>query len=222
MTEIFVHGKLGKEFCRHFRASIRNPKDAISVIDANFEGFEMRIFELSKLGLQYTLVADDQIIASPEDLCGKKSYKEIHIVPTVCGAGVAAIAVGVVSLLASAAAYSAGAFLLSSVLLSVGMAAISFGIQSLLAKPPGFNNASNARSSDVSATSRSFMFTNKENIFQQGNPVPLGYGRLRIGSAVVQQTIKSYPSSTSTFNEFASQATQEGQGQMSIIYNQEL
>lgn len=216
MTNIFIYGKLAKEFCSSFKASIVKPKDAISVLDANFDGFEKRIIELAREGFQYSLIADDQIISSPEELCGKKRYKEIHIVPTICGSGVAAIAVGLISVIASS--FATG--FLSSVLLAVGMAAISFGIQSLMAKPPEANNAS--RSSSVSATSRSFMFTNKENIIQQGNPVPVGYGRLRIGSAVAQQTVKSYPNSISTFDEFSSQSTQEGQNQMSIVHNQEL
>ncbi len=216
MTDIFIHGKLGLEYTKHFQASICKPKDAISIIDANFDGFEKRLMQLANEGFQYSIVADDQLISSPDELFGKRKFKEIHIVPTVCGSGVAAIAVGLVSVLAS----SAIGGLVGSVLYAVGMAAISFGISSLMSKPPDANNAS--RNATTSATSRSFLFTNKENIVQQGNPVPVGYGRLRIGSAVIQQTIKSYPNSISTFDEFASQATQEGGSQMSIIHNQEL
>lgn len=216
MTDIYIHGKLGLEFCKHFRASILKPRDAISIIDANYDGFEKRLMEMARQGFQYSIVADDQLIGSPDELCGKRQFKEIHIVPTICGSGVAALVVGFISVVASA---SVGG-LLGSVLYAVGMAAISYGISSLLAKPPDSNNAS--RTSTTSATSRSFLFTNKENIVQQGNPVPVGYGRLRIGSAVIQQTVKSYPNSISTFDEFASQSTQEGQSQMSIIHNQEL
>jgi predicted phage tail protein len=48
-------------------------------------------------------------------------------------------------------------------------------------------------SSDVSAAKQSFNFSSKANVAEQGIPVPVGYGRLRVGSAVIQSSIKSYP-----------------------------
>lgn len=224
MTEIFIHGKLGKEFGKRFKFSISKPRDVISAIDCVVDGFHKRIIELAQSGAQYTLIADDQIIGGVEDYIGKRKIKQIHIIPTVFGAGVAALAVGVVALAGAYAASAASLVFLSTVLLAVAFSAISFGIQALLAKPPKENDASASAGSqsNVSATSKSFLFTNKENITQQGNPVPLGYGRLRIGSAVIQQTLKSYPNSLSTFNEFVGQSTQNGQGSMSVIHNQEL
>lgn len=226
MTEIFVHGALGKEFGKYFKFSISKPRDAILAIDSAIDGFHKRIVELSQSGAQYSLIADDQIIGGVEDYVGKRKIKQIHIVPTVFGAGVVALVVGVIALAGAYAASVAGAVFLSTVLLAVAFTAISFGVQSLLAKPPSANSASlsasSGQQSSTSATSKSFLFTNKENITQQGNPVPLGYGRLRIGSAVIQQTVKSYPNSLSTFNEFVGQSTQNGQGSMSVIHNQEL
>lgn len=220
MTDIFLHGKLAKLYGPKFRFSLCRPKDAFSAIETIHEGFSNKIIELSTMGLQYAVIADDQVVSGPEDLIGKRKIKEIHIVPVIYGSGVAAIAVGVVALVAGVAATSAGFLILGSILTAVALSAISFGIQSLLSKPPEANNASSSAS--TSATSKSFLFSNKENVKQQGNPVPIGYGRLRIGSAVVQETIKSYPNSISTFSEFVSQNTQEGQSQMSLIYNQQL
>lgn len=219
MTDIFLHGKLAKLYGQKFRFSLCRPKDAFSAIETIHEGFTNKIIELSIMGLQYAVIADSQVVSGPEDLIGKRKIKEIHIVPVIYGSGVAAVAIGigVVALAGSTLVTSA---IVASILVSVALAAISFGIQSLLSKPPDANNASSSAS--TSATSKSFLFSNKENVKQQGNPVPIGYGRLRIGSAVVQETIKSYPNSISTFSEFVSQNTQEGQSQMSLIYNQQL
>ncbi len=227
MTKVFVHGKLGKEFGTCFSFSISKPKDAISAINANHDGFEKRMIDMARGGAQYTLIADDQIIGTVSDFVGKRKIKEIHIVPTIFGAGAIAAIVG--GALIAVVAYAAEAFIgevIASILVAVAFAAISYGVQSLLAKPPSQNtpgggNPSTAYGS-TSATSRSFLFSNKENITQQGNPVPLGYGRLRIGSAVIQQSIKNYPNSLSTFDEFVNQATQEGQGSMAIINNQQV
>jgi hypothetical protein len=45
----------------------------------------------------------------------------------------------------------------------------------------------------VNSAKQSFLFSSKANTAEQGIPVPVGYGRLRVGSAVIQSTIKSYP-----------------------------
>lgn len=218
MTNIFLHGKLAKIYGPKHYFSICRPKDALSAIETIHEGFMGKLIELSAQGLQYSIIADNQIVEGVEEFSGKRKIKELHIVPTVYGSGVAALAVGAVALTAGIAVGTTT--LVGSILLGVALSAISFGIQSLLAKPPEANSAS--ISASTSATSKSFLFSNKENIKQQGNPVPLGYGRLRIGSAVIQETIKSYPNSLSTFSEFVSQNTQEGQSQMAIIHNQQL
>jgi predicted phage tail protein len=45
----------------------------------------------------------------------------------------------------------------------------------------------------VNSAKESFLFSSKANTSEQGIPVPVGYGRLRVGSAMIQSTIKSYP-----------------------------
>lgn len=221
MTEIFIHGKLGRKFGRKFKFSVCRPKDAILAIETIHEGFSKEMIEMAKNGQQYSMIINENSVISAEDFCGKKKISRIDIIPTIYGSGaVVALVVGVVALVGAYAASTAGFALLASVLVAVAFSAISYGIQSLLAKPPETNSPS--LSASTSATSKSFLFTNKENIKQQGNPVPIGYGRLRIGSAVIQETIKSYPNSISTFDEFVSQTTQEGKSSMSIINNQQI
>lgn len=218
MTKVYLHGLIGEEFGKEWNISICKPKDVIHAIDSQEEGFRKRLLELSEKGMQYAIVVDDQLVDEVSVFkLGK--IKEIHIVPVIFGSGPAIFfAVGLLSL-GSAAAVGTGTFI-GSLLLSVGLSAISFGISSLLSKPPSQNAISN--SATVSATTKSFLFTNKENIAAQGTPVPLGYGRLQIGSAIIQESIKSYPNSLSTFDEFASQSLQVGGQNMSIIHNQQL
>ena len=45
------------------------------------------------------------------------------------------------------------------------------------------------------ASKSSLIFSNVANVASQGAPVPIGYGRLKVGSQVVQATIKSFPQS---------------------------
>lgn len=221
MTKVHVYGLLGKEFGSEFDFSLSSLKDVVAAIDANCEGFVKRIAELAKEGAHYTLIADDQVIGSVDDFVGKRKIKEVFFIPTIFGAGAIGAIVGGAALLVGAyGAAAAGYAFLASVLVAVAFAAISYGVTSLLAKPPSSNIP--GATGTTNATSKSFLFGNRENITAQGNPVPLGYGRLRIGSAVIQHSIKNYPNSISTFDEFTNQATQEGQASMAVLNNQEI
>lgn len=217
MTNIFLHGKLGQEFGQKFKFSICKPKDVFQAIETIKDNFNKRIIELAKLGLQYSIVVDGQYISSEKELERRGKFSQIDIVPVIFGSGVAALAVGAVALLGA----SVTTGLVSSFLLAVAFSAISIGIQALMAKPPSYNTPQGSVSTTSSA-SKSFMFSNRENVAFQGSPVPLGYGRIRVGSAVIQENVKSYPNSMSTFDEFASQNAQQGGSHMSIIHNQEL
>jgi predicted phage tail protein len=221
MTDIFLHGKLGQEFGQKFRFSICKPKDVFQAIETIKEGFSKKIVELSKSGLQYSIIVDGQSISSEKELERRGKFSQIDIVPVIFGSGVAALAVGFVAAIGSYAAAGAGYALLSSFLMSVAFSAIAIGIQALMAKPPSYNTPQGSVST-TSSSSKSFMFSNRENVAFQGSPVPLGYGRIRVGSAIIQENVKSYPNSMSTFDEFASQSVQQGGSHMSIIHNQEL
>ena len=48
-------------------------------------------------------------------------------------------------------------------------------------------------SATTKALSESFAFSNKANAAAQGSPVPVGYGRLKVGSQLVQMSVKSFP-----------------------------
>ena len=49
---------------------------------------------------------------------------------------------------------------------------------------------------EASPTKQSLVFSNRANIASQGAPVPIGYGRLKVGTQVIQATVKSYPQSS--------------------------
>ena len=218
MTKVFIHGRLGKEFGEYFELYISKPKDVLLALDANCEGFQKRMIDLAKSGAQYSLIADDQAIGAVEDYISKRKIKEIHIVPTLFGSGVGALAIGIGVIAYAASFYATG--VVAAILVTVAVAAISYGVQTLLTKPPSGNLV--GQTGEAGATSKSYLFSNRENITQQGGPVPLGYGRLRLGSSVIQQSIKNYPNSISTFNEFVNQSTQQGQSSMSLISNQQI
>lgn len=202
MTKILLHGILAKEFGESFEMDISRPKDVIKAISANFNGFQNRINELHKEGLNYVIIVDGKKIQDFDELELKKKFNVIEVVPLIVGFGIIAIGTAIISSfaaltgIASAAAVTAflatgAGFLTAALVGGVVLAAITIGLQMLLAPKPEKPEA--ARSS-TTAIKESFSFSNKANVANQGSVIPIGYGRLKVGSQVIQYTVKSYQS----------------------------
>ena len=201
MTNIRLHGILAKEFGNQFILKIRKAKDALLAIDANHSNFLKRITDLSKEGFHYSIIVDGVNIKDHLELEVKKIPMNIDIVPAICGSGgVAAAVLGTVAMYAStSAAISAGMALLLS---TVGAMALSIGVQMMLA--PDAAKAGKAPSIEVGGVKESFIFSGKANLIEQGSPVPVGYGRLRIGSNVISTSVKSYPAKGTVASDLTS------------------
>ena len=171
MTKIRLHGILKYEFGDCFEFKISKPKEALFAIEANRPNFRKRILDLYKKGFHYTVLVDGKKVSTDEELNIIKEDSTIDLVPVIVGGGPIAPLVG-------------------AIVVAVVVAAIGVALALLLApKPP--------EPPDISVTARafeqSFIFSNKANIAVQGVPVPVGYGRLRIGTSVVQACVKNFP-----------------------------
>ena len=187
MTNIKLHGILAKEFGEELNLSLDNIHTLIDAIDCNKSGFLKKLNSLSQMGLNYCLIVDGETVMDKKSL-GDKRPKRIDFVPIVCGQGVVAAVVGAAGLIAGAAITGT----VGAALGIIGGIFLSTGLSLLLAPKPDFPDSVAAEQS-VSALSRSFAFANKSNIAAQGVAVPVGYGRLRVGSQVIQGTVKTYP-----------------------------
>ncbi|WP_413730783.1 tail assembly protein [Sodalis sp. RH22] len=120
-----------------------------------------------------------------------KQNTEIRITPVVAGAknaglfqtvlGAALIAVGVIvggMSFGLAAPISAG-------LISVGIGLMAGGVAQMLTKTPKTNSSSSSTDNGIANN----YFSSLENVVGQGDPVPLLYGRMRVGSHVISQGI---------------------------------
>lgn len=187
MTQVTLHGILAKEFKKTFSLAIKRPKEVFDAISCTHNNFRHRIVELANQGVHFTLLVDGKKMATIEELSIVSDNQQIDIVPLVCGAGkvgaiIAVIALGVLT-------GGAGIVLGMSFLTNIGVGLVMMGIQMALAPKPKMDRPS----ADVNSAKQSFLFSSKANTAEQGIPVPVGYGRLRVGSAVIQSTIKSYP-----------------------------
>ena len=197
MTQVTLHGILAKEFKKTFSLSIKRPKEVFDAISCAHSNFRNRIVELANQGIHFALLVDGKKMVTMEELSAVSSNQQIDIVPLVCGAGkagaiIAIIAIGVLTAgagFAIGAGMLAGSAALGTTLVNIGVGVALMGLQMALAPKPKMERPS----SDVNSAKQSFLFSSKANIAEQGIPVPVGYGRLRVGSAVIQSTIKSYP-----------------------------
>ena len=180
MTIINIHGILAREYGTSFILSISNPKDVLEAIDCNKQGFLQRLIELQREGFCYDMIINKTRITHGPDMENMSNPDTIDLVPAISGSGPAMIPLlGVIGITGGTATFVGG------VLNAVLFAAISYALT-----PTPENEALEIT---AGGSKSSMIFSNTANLASQGSPVPIGYGRLIIGSQVIQATIKSYP-----------------------------
>ena len=182
MTTIRLHGILAKEYPDVFSMKIGNPSSVFAAIDCNRKGFTKRVIELQKQGFVYDVIVNKTRITSGYKMDGMKDPETIDLVPVIIGSG----AVGLFLF--------GGTSILGSAVASLALAGISYALS------PKPDTQDQRVSATAEASKSSFVFGGVVNTASQGTPVPIGYGRLKIGSKVIQATIKSFPQNQQTQN----------------------
>ena len=183
MTIVNIHGILGREYGNSFLLSLPNPKDVLEAIDCNRQGFLQRLVELQREGLCYDMIINKKRITNGPDMDHMSNPATVDLVPAISGSGPL-----MAPLLMTTGLFTAGSTALAfaaSIANFVLFAAISYA---LTPKPEN-----EALEIIAGGSKSSMIFSNTANLASQGSPVPIGYGRLIVGSQVIQATIKSYP-----------------------------
>ena len=207
MKVVKVYGALRKRLgqCR-FEFDVATPAQAIKALCVNFPGLEKWLIDSEKDGVGYR-VAVSKEKATEENIAPLLmpfSDKEVFsITPVVAGAGrgtgqillgaalitaavflaPAAAAGGGFLGLGQASAATASAFAASASIAAgnIGISLVLGGIATALSPQPdtGLERGREA------AKLESFVFNNVVNTSKQGLPVPIAYGRVFVGSAVL-------------------------------------
>lgn len=176
MKKVYLHGELGKKFGAEWVLSADSLSDILRAIDANEDGFFHYLVGEIDSGAEYVFLKKDlSKIKSSEDFEENSfyqneyietsiDYEEIHIAR--CPAG------GVEWIISSTVAWFKSGGLFKAVL----FAGISYGIQMLM-KPPEPPKIDSKR-----VTTKSYILNGATNRTAQGIPIPIAYGRLKIGS----------------------------------------
>ncbi|EAA8640597.1 tail assembly protein [Salmonella enterica] len=185
MTNIKLSGSLAKMFGRAHQRLISTPREVFRALSVTVPGFEKYLNTSKARGLTYAVMVGKRNI-SESDLDFPNAGQEIRIVPVIMGSkrsgilqtilGAALVAVSIwipgVSIAASNMMFAAGASM------ALG------GIAQMLSPQPG--GLASKQDADNKA---SYAFGGVTNTTAQGNPVPLAYGKRRIGGAIISAGI---------------------------------
>jgi len=166
---------LKKIACPFFRAKVDSFEELISCISANFDNFGVKINNLKTKFDGLLIIVDGSIVDNGTVLNQKiRNARIIELVPVISLAAFASSTILFTSITATTIAGKIGVFIVNTIIMSV----ISFGISFLVNKLLSPKDPKQVKTS-------SFIFSSKDNVTNRNTPVPVSYGRLRIGSHVI-------------------------------------
>ncbi|MFJ1349795.1 tail assembly protein [Klebsiella pneumoniae] len=187
MTRIELSGVLGKTFGKvHYRL-IKNIKEAGEALSATIPGFEKFMISSEDRGLTYAVFKGKKNIGH-DDFGFPVSGEIIRIVPVIIGSKKAGVLQTILGAVIVAASVAYGFFTEDWANAAYGIqtgGAMMFGgvVQMLSPQPSGL---ARKESADNKA---SYAFGGVTNTASQGYPVPLLYGKRRIGGAIISAGI---------------------------------
>jgi predicted phage tail protein len=209
MKVVKVYGALRKKLgqCR-FEFEAATPAQAIKALCVNFPGLEKWFIDNERDGVGYRVtIGKEKIVDDPSPLLMPWGEKEVFsITPVIAGAGRGAgsifaglglVALAVVTGGASIGFTSGGFTAFAAGGTAIPFAAATFGTKLAIAAGTlglGLTFMGIAQSLspqpevpqfDESAQLESFTFSNVVNTSRQGLPVPIAYGRVFVGSAII-------------------------------------
>jgi len=184
--EVILYGVLRSRFGRRFRFQLdtNTVAEAISALRSQLPGFTEFLANAKARGLGFSIFSGKDNLA--EEQMRTPGHGPIRIAPIILGSkngGLFSIILGGALI---AASFFVGGPALSAYLLSTGIGMAASGlVQMLSPQPKGLKQA------DSPQNQPSYVFNGSVNTQAQGNPVPLLYGRMIVGSAVISAGIRA-------------------------------
>jgi predicted phage tail protein len=190
---IRLYGKLGARFGRVHHLAVSSAAEAVRALGVLHDGFNRFMAESKDMGLAFVVFYGKRNIGKDE-LGDPPSNNDIRIAPVVQGSksgglqvllGVALIAAAV--LVPGVGAAAAGSFFAGGAWGVVGSIGISLALGGVAQMIAGTQKG--LSSSEAADNKPSYNFSGIKNTATQGNPVPLCYGEMVVGSAVASLSI---------------------------------
>jgi len=164
MKKIHLHGDLGKRFGETWDLDVSSAAEAMAALCANNFGIQKYLQEAYSSGISYGIKKDSGEILQNKEEFELISDKDFHIFPIPEGSQTFAL----------------------NLIIMAATTAASMYIQKKMAE------AMERDDSVLQAQTQSFIYSGKQNRFEQGSTVPLGYGRMNVGTNVVSACSINY------------------------------
>lgn len=187
MAIVRFYGDLEK-YGKRFNLDVMTAGEALKALLFQMPGLQRHMNNgLYRLRISGEDISEKDLKKSMSSVLSENAV--IHIVPKVIGAknGIFSFIAGailvVVGIIISGASYgSLSAF--SGPMIGIGVGLMAGGLVSMLTKLPQTNI-------DDSTTNNNTSFSNLDNAVTQGQPIPLCYGEMMIGSKTLSQGIRT-------------------------------
>ncbi len=241
MTAITLYGELGEKVGKSWNLDVSSVSEALHAIETIGGGklFKFLSRQDQRMAKYRVLINGEDFVStekldsldkvekvSESNLVLKQDLKTVEIVPVLEGQNnILNIVLGVLLIFTAfaIAGFSFGALSPVSVgLIVIGIGLIASGIMGMLSRPPEFEDFR-----DIGKGGKlSYLFNGPSNVVKEGGPMPVGYGRLLVGSQVISAAYNVYDVSAevgSTTTEVTSRggpASSSGGGGLVIVEQQ--
>lgn len=180
LREIRLYGELGRRFGQVHRLAVQSAAEAVRALSANHPGFETYLRENSEPGYKvwvgHERIGEDQLTATT-------GARVIRISPVIAGEkkqGMGQVILGTILVIIGAVmVYTGVGATAGAYMIKIGAVMILGGIVQLLTPTPKKDEQKESESK------QSYSFSGPGNTVAQGNPVPVLYGEMIVGSAVI-------------------------------------
>jgi predicted phage tail protein len=185
LVNIKIHGVLGRKIGqKEWNLEVSSVSEALHAINTmSSSKLFYSMNELSRKGVKYIVKVNNEIQkienkANPLIL-ERGNLQSIDVAPVVEGAFLSTLST----------VFGAGLMFFgdNALMRTLGATLMFAGISDALSKPPDLpeDRLITNPSSDPQALSQSYLFGGPVNVVNEGGPVPIGYGRLIVGSQVI-------------------------------------
>lgn len=183
-----LYGQL-RQFGKSYPLAVRTPAEAIKALCVQIPGFERFLSNAKSRGLVFAVFLGKKNIGEAE--LGYQGEGDIIIAPVIEGskrAGMMQTIIGVALIIvASIATGGVGGFAAGGAWGAVGAAGASMAIGGVIQMLSPV--AKGLRTSAAPENTPGYAFGSAKNTTASGNPVPLCYGKRRVGGAIISAAI---------------------------------
>ena len=192
LTKITFHGNLAEALGqKDFELKVQNVAEGLRAVDIiSKRKLAKAIVENEKQNIKYKVLTDEKPLFSENiddiekiknsELFINKKYKTIDIVPVLEGAGDDAKDLTMV--IGGGLLFGMGYAMENTMMMMIGAYSFLTGMSNLLAEPPEFEDF---REIQQVNKKESYLFNGPLNTYNPGGPVPIGYGRVMVGSLTI-------------------------------------